>query len=118
MNANAAVMGAGVTSNEAFQRALLELDVERRARDAGVKDHPLTSSSVPDSNEREFVTYFSDTLRRRRAQCDEALSKLALDRTATSSKIDVEQTRSSLTSLFNSLEPDLARKKQNHQQDL
>lgn len=104
--------------SELFNRAIDDLDVDKKARDAGVKDQPPTNSSGPDANERQFISYFADKLRERRKQCEGALSKLALDRAATSAKIDISQTRSSLSSLFNAIEPDLARKRQDYQQDL
>lgn len=101
-----------------FGRALKDLDVDRRARDAGVQDQPSQHTSAPDANEREFVSYFSSKARERRGQCEGELAQHALDRTATAAKIDVHQTRSALSSLYNSIEPDLARKRQDHMQDL
>jgi hypothetical protein len=105
-------------SPELFSRALRELSVEKKARDAGVKDQPPSNSPGPDSNERQFVTWFTDELRERRKQCDADLSRLANDRTATSAKVDLDQTRAALAHAFNAIEPDLTRIKQDHQPDL
>ena len=111
-------IGTNSSGSELFERALQDLDIDRRAREAGVADLPASDSSKPDANERQILSYFSDKLRAERARCDTSLSKLALDRTATSAKIEIGQIRSSLAGLFNAIEPDLARRKQDHQQDL
>lgn len=118
MNSDAHTRGGSSPSSDLFKRAIDDLDVNKKARDAGVKDQPSPDSTVPDANERQIISYFTDMLRVRRNQCDATLSKLALDRAATSSKIDINQTRASLTSLLNAIQPDLARKKQDHYQYL
>lgn len=109
---------AGSVSTELFSRALAELDVDKMARDAGVMDLPASDSQAPDANERQIIGYFSTKIREEQGRCISVLAKLALDRSATSSKIDIIQTRSSLSALFNAIEPDLVRKRQDHQQDL
>jgi hypothetical protein len=118
MSSAAAPLTGTSPESELFDRALIDLDVDKKARDAGVKDQPPPNSVGPDANERQFIAYFSDKLRDRRKRCEGTLSKFALHRSATSSKIDISQTRSSLVSTFNAIEPDLARKRQDHQQDL
>lgn len=106
--------GSGASFNELFQRAVSDLDVDKKARDAGVKNQPPSDQTDPDANEREIVGYFTQRLREQRNQCEAALSKHALDRTAITSKVDVSQTRSSLSSIYNAIEPDLAQKEQIH----
>lgn len=101
-----------------FNRALTELNVDRMARDAGVKGLPPPDSTELDTNERQIITYFSNELCEQRKQRELALSRQALDRAATSSKIEINQTRASLSGLFNAIEPDLARQQQDHGQDL
>jgi hypothetical protein len=118
MSSTAVSLAGGSPASELSNRALADLNVDKKARDAGVKDLPPPNSNDLDANEREFFTYFSEMLRERRTQCDATLAKHALDRTATSSKIDLIQTRNSLSGLFNAIEPDLTRKRQDHQQDL
>ena len=120
MNSKAGVGSTTAASafNHLYQDALDKLDVDRRARDAGVINQPPTNSTTLDANEREFVAHFSNQLRVRKTQSEEKLSKYALDRTATSARIDIDETRASLARLFNAIEPDLARLRQDHQQDL
>jgi hypothetical protein len=118
MSSTAVSLAGGSPASELSNRALSDLNVDKKARDAGVKDLPPPNSTDLDANEREFFTYFSEMLREGRTECDATLAKHALDRTATSAKIDLIQTRNSLAGLFNAIEPDLTRKKQDHQQDL
>ncbi len=118
MNTKAPVMGTGATSNEMFSRALSDLNVDEAARDAAVIDLPRTDSTSLDANQGQFVAYFADKLRECRSQCERRLAEHALDRKAASSKIEIEQTRASVASLYNAIEPNLVRKKQDHQQDL
>src|SRR5713101_8238739 len=100
MSFTAAPLTGTSPESELFDRALIDLDVDKKARDAGVKDQPPPNSVGPDANERQFIAYFSDKLRDRRKRCEGTLSKFALHRSATSSKIDISQTRSSLVSTF------------------
>ena len=86
-------IGTNSSGSEIFELALQDLDIDRRAREAGVADLPASDSSKPDANERQILSYFSDKLRAERAKCDTSLSKLALDRTATSAKIEIGQIR-------------------------
>lgn len=104
--------------SQLFQEALNALDVDQRAKTAGVSDQPPSHSTAPDAHEREFITYFTNKLRAQRDKSERALSQFALDRAASSSHIDIAQTRAELASLFNSIEPELARLKQLRKQDL
>jgi len=107
-----------ITDGELYKKALDELDVEKLARNAGVQDKPPSNSDSPDANERQIIAYFSEKFRARRKQTEATLAKLDLDRTAVSSKINIVETRSSLSSFMNGIGPDLERKKYDHQPKL
>src|SRR5262249_5930430 len=91
-----------------------DLDVQRKAADAGSHDNPKTASTSLDANESEVCTYFIGLARQRRESCEVSLGRLQLDRRATAARIDIEQTRDSFARLLTAIEPGLEKLKSDH----
>src|SRR3989338_9232854 len=87
------------------QTALQTLDVERKARDAGLLKHPPTESTTLDANQQEILAYFSNKCRDRRAEVEKELDAARGDRQTTRAKIDIEQTRHAFSTLINAINP-------------
>src|SRR6185369_12120028 len=90
------------------------LDIDQKAAEAARRDNPKTLSASLDVTESEICSHFVALARQRRESCEESLARLQLDRKATASKIDLEQTRDSFARLLSPVEPSLEKLKSDH----
>ncbi len=93
--------------HQLVETARRKLRVDRKAADAGRKDNPQTASTSLDANESEICAYFSGLARQRREGCETTLGRLQLDRKATSTRIDLQQTKNAFARLLTAIEPTL-----------
>jgi len=93
--------------HQLIETARRKLRVDRKAADAGRKDNPQTASTSLDANESEICAYFSGLARQRREGCETTLGRLQLDRKATSTRIDLQQTKNAFARLLTAIEPTL-----------
>lgn len=100
------------------QTALRDLDVERKARDAGFRKDPPVDSTTLDATHQEILAYFSNKLRDRRSHCENELNALKVDRQTTSAKINVEQTKYAFSNLANSINPEVQSLQQKNRADV
>ena len=93
--------------HQLVETARRKLRVDRKAADAGRKDNPQTASTSLYANESEICAYFSGLARQRREGCETTLGRLQLDRKATSTRIDLQQTKNAFARLLTAIEPTL-----------